>query len=234
VDKRPVKTISKSKRPQRLCTRQRAVWDDDKVSRGQDLISAASGLFSKADFTSIGILDICKAAGLAKGTFYLYFDSKEEIFLRVTQGFFEEWARQVLAQLGALGPSCPVETTARVYANSFDEFPQLLRLLAILHSVIERNISIEAIRPFKRMFAQIQMTQMAAFLRIYPQLSERHAADFLMFLSSSILGTWTMANPPESAILALEAEGLAEQIPKFQEAFARQIHVFLIGLLHTQ
>jgi AcrR family transcriptional regulator len=46
----------------------------------QKLIDAAESLFGQAGFHATGVSDITRAAGVAQGTFYVYFDSKEEIF----------------------------------------------------------------------------------------------------------------------------------------------------------
>lgn len=44
------------------------------------LLRAAERLFGEGGFHATGVSDITRAAGVAQGTFYLYFESKEEIF----------------------------------------------------------------------------------------------------------------------------------------------------------
>lgn len=55
-----------------------------KTSRGQKtrekLLRAAEFEFGERGFHSVAINDITRKAGVALGTFYVYFDSKEEIF----------------------------------------------------------------------------------------------------------------------------------------------------------
>lgn len=57
------------------------------TSRGlrtkQQLVAAARTTFEKDGFAATRITDIADAAGVAHGTFYTYFDSKEEIFREV-------------------------------------------------------------------------------------------------------------------------------------------------------
>ncbi|WP_456383358.1 TetR/AcrR family transcriptional regulator [Persephonella sp.] len=54
-------------------------------STGDKLIIAAIRVFSEKGFFNTKISDIVQEAGVAQGTFYLYFKSKEEIFYRIVQ-----------------------------------------------------------------------------------------------------------------------------------------------------
>ena len=50
------------------------------LSKMTKLIEAAEELFSEKGFYQTSIADICKKAGTAVGTFYIYFDSKTDIY----------------------------------------------------------------------------------------------------------------------------------------------------------
>ena len=47
--------------------------------RRQDLLDAAVKVFSEKGVRDTTVADICAAAGVAKGTFYLYFESREHL-----------------------------------------------------------------------------------------------------------------------------------------------------------
>ena len=49
------------------------------------LVEAAKAVFERDGFLEARIVDIAEAANLAPGSFYHYFDSKEELFLEVAQ-----------------------------------------------------------------------------------------------------------------------------------------------------
>jgi AcrR family transcriptional regulator len=51
--------------------------------RSSEIIEAARAVFSRKGFNDATVDDIAEAAGLAKGTVYLYFPSKREIFLEI-------------------------------------------------------------------------------------------------------------------------------------------------------
>ena len=51
--------------------------------RRQQLLEAATWVFARKGYRRAGISDIIARAGVARGTFYLYFDSKEQVFLAI-------------------------------------------------------------------------------------------------------------------------------------------------------
>jgi len=60
-------------------------WKRRKEARPEEILDAALTLFTEKGFSSTRMVDVAKAAGISKGTLYLYFDSKESIFRDVVQ-----------------------------------------------------------------------------------------------------------------------------------------------------
>jgi AcrR family transcriptional regulator len=58
--------------------------------RRQDLLDAALSVFAAKGIPRTTVADIAEAAGVAKGTFYLYFDSKENLVGALKEGFVDE------------------------------------------------------------------------------------------------------------------------------------------------
>lgn len=55
----------------------------DRIARRAELSSAAMAVFAERGVAGTTISDIVKAAGVAQGTFYLYFDSKSDVVVAV-------------------------------------------------------------------------------------------------------------------------------------------------------
>jgi AcrR family transcriptional regulator len=71
--------------------KQRATAADEKLARREHILEAAERLYARSlDLPSVA--DVATEAGLAKGTMYLYFDTKESLYLalheRHTRDFF--------------------------------------------------------------------------------------------------------------------------------------------------
>ncbi|MEV7239528.1 TetR/AcrR family transcriptional regulator [Streptomyces sp. NPDC051020] len=57
----------------------------------EKILAAAQGLIESRGYSALGVADICKAAGVPKGSFYYFFDSKEALALEVLD---EHWRIQ--------------------------------------------------------------------------------------------------------------------------------------------
>ena len=55
--------------------------------RRHQFLDAATWVFARKGYRHAGISDIIARAGVARGTFYLYFDSKEQVFLAIVEEF---------------------------------------------------------------------------------------------------------------------------------------------------
>jgi AcrR family transcriptional regulator len=66
------------KRPARVV--KRAVSEEEKEGRRNDILAAAKEVFAKSGYQATTIADIAKVAKLSYGSIYWYFDSKEALF----------------------------------------------------------------------------------------------------------------------------------------------------------
>jgi AcrR family transcriptional regulator len=78
-------------------TKKRTLLHPDE--RRRQLLEAATWVFARKGYRNAGVSDIIARAGVARGTFYLYFKSKEQIFLDIVEDFY----RRTLQTLGAMG-----------------------------------------------------------------------------------------------------------------------------------
>ena len=60
-------------------------WERRKDARPGELASAALELFVERGFAATRLEDVARRAGVSKGTLYLYFDSKEDLFKAVVR-----------------------------------------------------------------------------------------------------------------------------------------------------
>ncbi len=74
-----------------------------KTKKGEEtyynIIEAAEQLFMEKSVTKVTISDIVQRAGVAKGTFYLYFESKEALiwsFINHKFGYADLWMKEII------------------------------------------------------------------------------------------------------------------------------------------
>jgi TetR/AcrR family transcriptional regulator, fatty acid metabolism regulator protein len=85
----------------------------DRTARRAELVNAARSTFSASGVESTSIADIVRAAGVAQGTFYLYFESKDEVIVAVVEQIADQLMETLAAALGD-GGRTPEERLLRI------------------------------------------------------------------------------------------------------------------------
>lgn len=73
--------------------------------RKTQILDGATKLFARNGYYETHVEDILREVKIGKGTFYLYFKNKEELFISVLERFLDEWERVVLGVTKDLNPS---------------------------------------------------------------------------------------------------------------------------------
>lgn len=114
------------------------------TKRGQrtvdKLVSAAEVVFARHGFLESRMSDIAKQAGVAHGTVYTYFDSKEDVFLAVASRAVEDiLQRAVVVDTDHVDdPQAGLRAAARSVVAAYQEHAAVLGSLAIVASFDDR------------------------------------------------------------------------------------------------
>lgn len=101
-----------------------------KGGRKEEIIRAAAELFSQKSYHDVTMDDIAEKVGVAKGTIYLYFDSKENLYLEIMEETYEE-IESILEKETAKSDPAPVKLK-KVLGLIFKFYLQNLDVLRIL------------------------------------------------------------------------------------------------------
>src|SRR5580692_12718665 len=97
--------------------------------RHQGVVEAARRIFARVGYPAANVEEIAKEAGMAKGTIYLYFKSKEEVFAAVLARDLERLTDQTIEGMSA----------AKTFAERLTVFLNL-RLAYVQHNQDFLNI----------------------------------------------------------------------------------------------
>jgi len=129
----------------------RARTNDEKYFRRTQILDSAELLFEEVGYESFSMANLAKIAGVVKGTLYLYFRTREEVFLTLYNQSLARWSEVFLSRLkSAMSDhdyACALYETAMADGS-------FVPLLARLEHVIEHNVSIEKLVESKRSFIQ--------------------------------------------------------------------------------
>jgi AcrR family transcriptional regulator len=110
------------------------------------LVEAAKEIFEKDGFLEARISDIAARAGQSHGSFYYYFNSKEEIFREVAAAVDERLFApmdEVILAHSALAPRQRVREAMR---RHFEEYRQEARIIALIEQVSGYDKEVNALR----------------------------------------------------------------------------------------
>ncbi|QQR45138.1 TetR family transcriptional regulator [Myxococcus xanthus] len=184
---------------------QRARKDEDKEARRQLILDEALALYQATSYAEVKMADVAGRAMLAKGTVFLYFPTKEALFLALLEDLLFAWFARLDGLLAEDSSVWTGPRLARTVAESLEGEEALTRLLARLQTVLEQNVTAEQLRPFKERL-------LAALLRAGTLVEQRlpflHAGEgsrFFIHLHALVTGLRQMADVAPVAREVLEA-----------------------------
>lgn len=121
----------------------------EKRQRRAEILRAAEDLWATTPYADLSMNQVAGAAQLAKGTLYLYFDTKEELFLALVDGHLKAWIDRASALLDERRPRTPSQLADVLLEAGKDARP-LRRLLVLLGTVLERRVRPELLREFRQ------------------------------------------------------------------------------------
>jgi len=102
----------------------------EKEQRKSAILRSAQQLFFKRGFKAVTVESIAKQARLSKGTVYLYFNSKEEIYTHILLNDIENFNRKVVDIVDKGGSASEMLSAfADIYVNFFLNDRELFRIL---------------------------------------------------------------------------------------------------------
>lgn len=202
----------------------------EKEARRQEILGAAGRLWERLDFPQLSMALVAKESALAKGTLYLYFRTKEELFLAMVEDELLSWFEEVDEALARGRKEMEGDELARLLVRSLVARPRLPRLLAILHPVLERNIEHLTALRFRQFLATRTLRTGRLLERRMPHLPEGHGAQLMLRVHALILGFWQMTDAAPVVRQLFDAPGLHLFRLDFAECMQSTLADLLAGL----
>ena len=122
-----------------------------KQQRHAMIIDAAEALLRQSGSDALTMEALAQAAGLAKGTTYLYFTSREALLLAVYNRLFDRWIDEFA---GAMPERGDQKKLCEDFAACFARDPLFIQLSAISHSSLDPQLSVADFISAKRAMAR--------------------------------------------------------------------------------
>ncbi len=139
----------------------RASTAQKKEERRASILEQARAYIAARSFDEIRLSDLARELGLVKGTLYLYFPTKQDLFASILIEEMEAWWAECMAKR-------PTRSPGKDLAPGLGGRMLLVRLIASLHMSIEPGLSPDGLRGMKSWFRNFAM-------RASTDLQERYA-----------------------------------------------------------
>jgi AcrR family transcriptional regulator len=111
------------------------------------LLDAAKEVFEESGFLEARISDIAERAGLSHGSFYHYFDSKEQIFREVAESLDEVLSAPMTEVVLATGSTVPPQERIReALRHHFESYRKEARIMGVIEQVSRYDDHVNALR----------------------------------------------------------------------------------------
>jgi AcrR family transcriptional regulator len=191
----------------------RARSSEQKALRRHAVLETAEVYFKEVGYEAFSMAQLAKKAGVAKGTLYLYFNTREELFLTLYEQSLVRWSQIFIGSLSDT-------MTSKTYAQSLYKTTQadgvFLPLLIRLEHVIEHNVAIPRLIESKRVFIN-QVEAVAAATSTALRLSTAQATEVVKTMGVLLIGATQTDQSP-----ALDDEDLPADVQYLITSFSSE------------
>jgi AcrR family transcriptional regulator len=208
----------------------RARSAEAKQQREQAIFDAAARLGAERGIRQVTLTDIAQAVGMHKSAMLRYFETREQIFLKLTAAGWHDWSAELRGRLGQLEPGAEPALIAEAFAETLTARPMFCDLLAQAPLNLERNVSLESVRSFKLATLE-EVDAITAELARLCDLTEQQAVDVIATATSLAGALWQMATPgPEVQALYRSDPRLSHAVVEVAPRLTRILAAVLAGL----
>lgn len=192
----------------------RARGAKEKEVRRKAILGSAINLYQNHPGVLPTTAQIGKDAGVAKGTLYLYFRSKEEIFLAILEEYHLNWLK-TFHKYGEFDESIMLTLLDNCCAY-MEENPVFMQLACMSTSVIEQNVDSKVLLAHKNEQAKATKAAARSIAAMEPSLPEEDAATLIVRTYALLLGLWQLSHPTENIAKVLMSPSLQILKPDFK------------------
>lgn len=176
--------------------KKRVVRSSDKDLKKLQILEVAARLFETNSFTEISMSSVAQKASLAKGTLYLYFETKEELALGVLAAQYQDWflnLKKYLASIKRLDP----KKFSKWFASSLKSRNLFLSLMPLGPSLLESNVSLDYLVQYKTNLHLLLKEAGEMMSTKMKMISPEQASRLLILFHVQVLGLQSYDNLPE-------------------------------------
>ncbi len=193
----------------------RARGEDEREARSLSILAAAEELFLEHKEQLPTVAEVARRTGIAKGTIYLYFPTKETLFLALFELRAGEWIADIERQLSADTVPATADWLIEVILSYPMHNTGVLDLASLSSTMLETNIAIETTMAFKAALGRKLARCGATLAGRCDSIDGAPAAMLFIRSYAYLVGIWQLVELPT----ALKEAREKSDIPLFAVTF---------------
>jgi AcrR family transcriptional regulator len=212
---------------------QRARRPEQKHERREDILAAARELAGERPVREISLGDIARRAGFAKSNLLRYFESREDVFLRLLLREWESWRAGLTEQLSS--GEATADSVAATIVGTIAERPLFCDLIAEMSAVLERNVSAGTVQAFRSQSLDMVDDLGGVVTERMPDLDGPYGRETIVATLIITAGLWPIANPaPHVAAMFAEIPSLTRAHVDFEDRLQELLTNLITGFLNKE
>ncbi len=173
--------------------------------REEEILNACEKLYGKMNFRDVTLKEIGAETSFSRPSIYNYFQTKEEIFLRLFEREYLLWCADLeeIAAHGATADELPEKI-----ARSLEKRELMLRLLAVNLYDMEENSRIGRLVSFKKAYGRSVLLFDGLLRQAFPGKSDAERRQTLVTAFQFLHGVYPYAHATPKQIEAMDAAGV--------------------------
>lgn len=212
-----VASFHRARKPEQIAARRKAI------------LAAAAELFDAEGSEGAGLNAIAAHAGFTKSNVYRYFESREAVLLSLFVDAFTAAIEDLERGLRD-APKGDTAAVARIFAATIVRHPRFCRLLSILGTVLEQNVSENVIMDMKRATNALAGRAAVALHRALPAVSVEDCGWVGGTVATLVAGMWPSAEPSPVAARVMAMPEFAGMRRSVDRDLALAILILLRGI----
>ena len=173
--------------------------------REEEILNACEKLYEKMNFRDVTIKLIGTETSFSRPSIYNYFQTKEEIFLKLFEREYLLWCDD-LEKIGADGVKA--DELPEMIARSLEKRKLMLKLLAVNLYDMEENSRIERLVSFKKAYGKSVELFDAILKKAFPHKSDAERRQTLITALQFLHGVYPYSHATPKQIEAMDQVGI--------------------------
>ncbi len=203
----------------------RAISQEDKKHKSEMILNTAEIMFLESDYEKMKMADIAKKVGISNGLIFVYFKTKETLFLNLLEREYVKRfcnIKDLIQEFNPMNYQDLQHVIMLELEKLIDDNPLYIRLESIRSSILEKNTDVD-------MLLEIKQKMHYGLLDVALIIEERHIMKkeqaMNLFLAEAVIitGTKLLTDIPENASVIIEKY----QYTEFQREIKKDLMFYM-------